>query len=253
MSHTEILTHIQRILRDLGHRQRRPDRNHQRIDDAARGDLPIDRSTSPRWSSSSRRSPGATRSRQAFLISARLENSPDSTLNEHRSSVYSRGSGTAISSFRRASNSREQVARLVESFGQDISARRVAVVVTQTPDAAQIVAALAACEESRVPIVLAHSTLQDEDVRALCRTVGARVFLNNSLEWVSVPDAVEGKRCAFTVSLMTSEPLVGQNSSDTISRACWVAFRDRQVRRRTADRGGCLAISRLRLLAFRSS
>ena len=99
---------------------------------------------------------------------------------------------------------REQVARLVESFGQDISARRVVVVVTHTPDAAQIVAALAACEESHVPIVLAHSTLRDEDVRALCRTVGARVFLNNSLEWVSVPDAVEGRRCAFTVSLMTS-------------------------------------------------
>ena len=76
--------------------------------------------------------------------------------------------------------------------------------MTHTPDAAQIVAALAACEESHVPIVLAHPALQYEDVRALCRTVGARVFLNNSLEWVSVPDAVEGRRCAFTVSLMTS-------------------------------------------------
>ena len=99
---------------------------------------------------------------------------------------------------------REQVARLVDSLGQDVSARRVAVVVTHTHDAAQIIAALAACEETQVPIVLAHPTLQEEDVRALCRTVGAPVFLNNLLEWVSVPDALEVSRSGFTVSLMTS-------------------------------------------------
>jgi acyl-coenzyme A synthetase/AMP-(fatty) acid ligase len=99
---------------------------------------------------------------------------------------------------------REQVARLVDSLGEELAARQVAAVVTHTPDAAQIIAALAACEETRVPIVLAHSTLQEEDVRALCRRVGARAFLDNSLEWVSVPDAAEVRRRAFTVSLMTS-------------------------------------------------
>ncbi len=66
---------------------------------------------------------------------------------------------------------REQVAELVDSLGQEVSARRVAVVVTHTPDAARIIAALAACRRNRVPIVLAHPTLQEEDVRALCRTV----------------------------------------------------------------------------------
>jgi acyl-CoA synthetase (AMP-forming)/AMP-acid ligase II len=99
---------------------------------------------------------------------------------------------------------REQVTRLVDSVSERVAERRIAAVVTCTWDAAHIVAALAACEAARVPIVLAHPTLQEEAVRDLCRTLGAPAFLNNALEWVAVSDGPDVRMGAFTVSLMTS-------------------------------------------------
>jgi len=99
---------------------------------------------------------------------------------------------------------RAQLARLIESLAEQITARGLAAVVTHTSDAAQIVAALAACEATRVPIVLAHATLQEEDVRDLCRALGARAFLSSSLEWISVPGPIDLRTSEFTVTLMTS-------------------------------------------------
>ena len=99
---------------------------------------------------------------------------------------------------------REQVARLIDSLAQELTARRVGTVVTHTADAAQIIAALAACEETRVPIVLADPSLQEEDIRDLSLKVGAGAFLNDSFEWVPVSDAMDVRESPFTVSLMTS-------------------------------------------------
>ena len=96
------------------------------------------------------------------------------------------------------------MARLIDSLAQELTARRVGTVVTHTPDAAQIIAALAACEETRVPIVLADPSLQEEDIRGLSLKVGAGAFLNASLEWVPVSDAMDVRGSPFTVSLMTS-------------------------------------------------
>jgi acyl-coenzyme A synthetase/AMP-(fatty) acid ligase len=99
---------------------------------------------------------------------------------------------------------REHLAHLVDSVAEQVAARRAGALVTYTSDAAQIIAALAACEESRVPIALAHPTLPEQDVRDLCRKVGARGFVNNAFDWVSVSGSPDLTARPFAVSLMTS-------------------------------------------------
>ena len=78
------------------------------------------------------------------------------------------------------------------------------IVVTHTSDVAYLAAALATCEERQVPVVLAHASLREEEVRELCQDVGAPAFLNGALEWVPVSGSMKALAGPFTVSLMTS-------------------------------------------------
>ena len=99
---------------------------------------------------------------------------------------------------------REQLSRLAESLGENASARGVGIVVTHTSDVAYLAAALATCEERQVPVVLAHASLREEEVRELCQDVGAPAFLNGALEWVPVSGPTKALAGPFTVSLMSS-------------------------------------------------
>ena len=134
MSQTEILGHIQRILGDLANAK---GVRIGTIDESTRllGRRSADRFARPRRAC--RRARGDHRARpvpgRLSSISGRSESSPDSTLNEHRSSVYSRDSEDCpflLSEGRQVT--REQVARLVESLGEDLRGGW-AVVVTYTP------------------------------------------------------------------------------------------------------------------------
>jgi acyl-coenzyme A synthetase/AMP-(fatty) acid ligase len=100
---------------------------------------------------------------------------------------------------------RGQVIELVDALRERVRSRQSPCVVTYIADAGRLIAALAASEEAPVPIVLAHSTLPEDDVQALCRRLGAPAYLNGSLEWVPTRGSVETTTWSgFTVTLMTS-------------------------------------------------
>jgi acyl-coenzyme A synthetase/AMP-(fatty) acid ligase len=99
---------------------------------------------------------------------------------------------------------RGRLAALMDEIRKQIRAYRLPSVVTYIADAGNLVAALAACEEEEVPIVLVHRTLPEDDLRALCRTLGAPGFLDDALDWVFVSDPRRLEKAAFTVTLMTS-------------------------------------------------
>lgn len=115
---------------------------------------------------------------------------------------------------------RARLAELIQTIGAEVAARQPACVVTHTSDAAQIVAALAACEATRVSIAIAHATLPEAEVCDVCRTLGARAFLNDALDWVPVAGAPDVPAAQFTVSLMTSgttgRPKIARHRLDSL-------------------------------------
>jgi acyl-coenzyme A synthetase/AMP-(fatty) acid ligase len=107
-----------------------------------------------------------------------------------------------------------------------IRTRNITRLLIKTPDSVTIVAGMAAGEACDVPVVLAHPNVGD-DVRELCRRIGANAFVDDTAHVVPVEAAATGDPDGFSVSLMTSgttgRPKLVRHSVESLTAATRVA------------------------------